>query len=85
MWNLPGSGLKTKSPALADLAGNTASCPAQQPFSIDKTPPVLKITFDNNEVTNRSYYNRARTAVLVVEEKSFQASEVKCVFHSEKG
>lgn len=62
---------------VTDMAGNSASCPHQETFTIDKTPPVISIVFDNNDVRNGRYYNKTRTATLHVQEHNFKASDVK--------
>lgn len=67
---------------VADLSGNTASCPAQKIFCIDKTAPVISLSYDNNNVKNGRYYNNKRRAVITITEHNFRASDVKCNFKS---
>ncbi|MBQ9156757.1 MAG: Ig-like domain repeat protein [Eubacterium sp.] len=55
--------------SITDLAGNKADCPPQEAFTIDKTAPVIFITFDydyslgntgySNLPGNSEYYNHA--------------------------
>lgn len=44
---------------------------APQDFVIDKTPPTVDISFDNNDVRNGKYYNMSRTATLSVTDVNF--------------
>jgi hypothetical protein len=64
-----------------DALGNKANVryegTAPQNFVIDKTAPVLKVTFDNNSVRNKKYYRANRTATVNVVEHNFRPSEVK--------
>lgn len=63
----------------ADLAGNintavdygNSSAPEQ--FTIDKTLPVINVTYDNNSVQNDNYYNAVRTATVSITEHNFDA------------
>ena len=60
-----------------DLAGHSAGeadygdSVAPREFTIDKTRPVISITFDNNDVLNGKYYNRTRTATITIAEHNF--------------
>ena len=60
----------------ADRIGNQAGTTrydgtAPREFVIDKTPPVVALTFDNNEVRNGKYYKADRAVTLSVEEQNF--------------
>lgn len=44
---------------------------APQSFVIDKTAPVVDVTFDNNDVRNGKYYNQSRTATVSVTDVNF--------------
>lgn len=46
---------------------------APREFTVDKTAPVIRITFNNNDVRNGKYYNKARTATVSIEEHNFSA------------
>lgn len=46
---------------------------APQEFTIDKTAPVIRISFNNNDVRNGKYYDAARTATINIEEHNFSA------------
>lgn len=67
---------------VTDLSGNKASCPQQKTFCVDKTPPVITLSYDNNSVRNKKYYNNKRMATITVAEHSFRASDVKCSFRA---
>lgn len=45
-------------------------------FTIDKTVPVIKIAYDNNEVFNGNYYRNSRVATLTVTEHNFETGRV---------
>ncbi|MBQ3101163.1 MAG: Ig-like domain repeat protein [Clostridia bacterium] len=47
---------------------------APQKFTIDKTKPVVNVSFDNNAVENGNYYKDTRTATIQVTEHNFDAS-----------
>ena len=47
-----------------------------QEFTIDKTKPVVRVTYDNNDVKNGMYYNSDRKATITVTEHNFDASRV---------
>lgn len=66
-----------------DMVGNTASKDgiygdslAPQQFTIDKTVPVISVTYDNNDAVNGNYYKQARTATVSIEEHNFETSRV---------
>lgn len=62
--------------AYTDLAGNAAgdanygASVAPKAFTIDRTQPTIEVSYDNNEVFNGSYYQKARTATIVITEKN---------------
>lgn len=49
---------------------------APQEFTIDKTKPIIRISFDNNDVRNGKYYNEARIATVTIEEHNFSTEGV---------
>lgn len=61
---------------VTSLAGYSASIP-DEAFTIDKTPPVLTVDFDNNNVKNGKYYNAERTATVSIAERNFDPSLIK--------
>lgn len=46
-------------------------------FTVDRTAPVARVDFDNNEVRNGKYYRAARTATVSVAEHNFDAALFK--------
>ena len=53
-----------------DVATNSNMAEAD-PISIDTTAPEVKITYDNNDVTNLKYFQSNRTATIQVTERNF--------------
>ena len=49
---------------------------APREFTIDKTAPVITVTYDNNEVANKKYFNAERTATVTVVEHNCTAENV---------
>lgn len=46
---------------------------APKSFTIDKTIPVVSVTYNNNNVVNGNYYDASRVATVIVEEHNFNA------------
>ena len=63
--------------AFTDMAGNKADKVAQHKFTIDKTIPVISVSFDNNSAKNNNYFKADRTATITVNEHNFNAADVK--------
>lgn len=59
-----------------DLAGNKGNSYQSEKFTIDKTAPVLNVSFDNNSVENGNFYKDTRKATVTVSEKNFNPSLV---------
>lgn len=59
----------------SDRAGNAADAVTTQEFVIDKTVPVVTVTFDNANGVN-GYYANARTATISVKDVNFDAGRV---------
>lgn len=64
-----------------DLAGNftasnkvhyTGVVPTE--FTVDKTTPVVSVSYDNKNVKNGKYYNKARTATITINEHNFSGA-----------
>ena len=49
---------------------------APQKFTIDKTAPVITVTYDNNEAQNGNYYKASRTATITINEHNFETSRI---------
>lgn len=65
-----------------DKAGNASNTVTAEEFTIDKTVPVINVTFDNNNAANGKYYNASRTATITVNEHNFNGSEVQTAITS---
>lgn len=63
----------------AEWASNTQTV---EEFAIDKTVPVINVTFDNKNPKNGKYYNASRTATITVNEHNFNGSEVQTAITS---
>ncbi|WP_102371668.1 hypothetical protein [Enorma phocaeensis] len=70
--------------AVSDIVGHTATA-AGESFTIDKTAPVMQVSFDNNDVANGRYYSRARTATITVTEHNFSADHMRISTTAEPG
>ena len=44
--------------------------------TIDKTAPVIAVTYDNNTVSNTTFYNANRTATIRITDRNFRPNEV---------
>lgn len=62
---------------VSDLTGKTTDSPIKANFTIDKTAPVIKISYDNNNAVNRNYYNADRKATITITERNFKSDGVK--------
>lgn len=63
----------------SDLLGNAASETrydgvAPTDFILDKTAPLVTVTYDNNDVRNGRYYKADRTATITVEDVNFDGT-----------
>ena len=65
----------------ADALGNPAEVQylgaAPQAFTVDGTPPLVEVLWDNTDVRSGRYYNRARRAVVRITELSFDERKVR--------
>lgn len=57
-----------------EAASVTYNGTAPQEFVLDKTAPVVSVTFDNNDVRNGKYYPLARTATIQVNDNNFSGT-----------
>ena len=60
---------------ITDYAMNSDSYKGEE-ITIDKTAPVISISFDRNNPSNGYYFNTPRTATLHIEEHNFAAKDV---------
>lgn len=59
-----------------DKAGNESNMVKVDEFTIDKTVPVISVSYDNNSAATPGYYNANRTATITIKEHNFNAAEV---------
>ena len=62
---------------VSDLTGKTAEKPVKADFVIDKTAPVIEISYDNNNAVNGCYYKANRKATIKITEHNFKADSIK--------
>ena len=60
-----------------DNAGNAAGPFAQHKFTLDKTKPVINVTYSNHSAANGNYYKTDRTATITITEHNFETSRFK--------
>lgn len=60
-----------------DMAGNKADYSKVDEFTIDKTLPVMEVTYNNNEFLNEYYYNSSRTATIDILEHNFDPNGIQ--------
>lgn len=60
-----------------DKVQNEADTVTVEPFTIDQTPPSIKVTFDNNSALNNNYYALPRTASICIKDQNFAPERVK--------
>ncbi len=64
-----------------DSVGNEAEAVSAEAFTIDKTMPIITVTYDNEKAANEKYYAETRTATIRIEEHNF--SEERVGIHSD--
>lgn len=69
----------TFSVSFVDKAGNRAEYGQVDEFTIDRTAPVLTVTYDNDQRENDFYYAEKRTAVIDVAERNFDSALLEIV------
>ncbi len=68
--------------ACTDAAGNVADgvnfgkSLSPSAFVVDKTKPVVNVTYDNNNYTNDNFYDLERTATIHVTERNYSADKI---------
>ena len=67
-----------------DRAGNEAETVSSRCFTIDKTEPVIDVTFRDDDDSD-PYYNADRIADVTVTERNFDAGLIKAVIQNEIG
>ncbi len=66
-----------------DLAGNSSGMETLNRFIIDKTAPVISVSYDNQQAKNEIYYCKKRTAVITVEDRHFREEDGVINIHCE--
>lgn len=62
-----------------DLAGLEADTVIVEEFIIDKTDPVIKVAYTNENAVNAGYYADTQTAVITIEEHNFAEERIKII------
>ena len=76
-------GIYTWEMEYADMAGNESeevdygSSVQPTAFTLDKTLPVIAVTYDNDDVHGGEYYQVARTATITINEHNFETGRVE--------
>lgn len=52
---------------------------APKKFTIDKTTPVVSVSYDNNNAKNGKYFDASRTATVVIREHNFNVNRVQFI------
>lgn len=60
-----------------DRAGNQAAPVAQSKFTIDKTNPVVNVSYSNYSNANGQYYNAKRVATISITEHNFDPGRIR--------
>jgi|GEM_PF-2559471 len=60
-----------------DLAGNSAAYSQTDEFTVDKTAPIINVTYSNNDVRNGMYYNASRIGTITITEHNFNSADVQ--------
>lgn len=63
----------------ADLAGQAAETVNVEEFIIDKTKPVITVTYTNDNVKNGNYYADTQTAVIQIVEHNFAEERIEII------
>ena len=69
--------------SMTDAAGNRndgvsyGNSTAPDKFTIDKTIPVIAVTYDNNNAQNENYFKETRTATVTITEHNFESSRMQ--------
>lgn len=68
-----------------DMAGNTGKKYNSEKFTVDKTAPVVNVSFNNNSAENGNFYKGSRVATVTVKEKNFNPSSVNLTGNGKLG
>lgn len=67
--------------------GETYSAGTATPteFTIDKTNPVVSVSYDNNDVANEKYFKATRTVTVTIVEHNFDVARVNFTMNAGRG
>lgn len=68
-----------------DMAGNKAKKSFADKFTVDKTNPVIEVSYSNGQVEENAYYNEAVTATITIDEHNFNAEKADIQIQTESG
>lgn len=66
----------TDKAGLKTAAVNYGASVAAKDFTVDKTIPVVTVTYDNNNAANTNYFSSGRTATVVIDEHNFTQDRI---------
>lgn len=66
-----------------DFAGNMTS--KSMKLKIDISKPVIRVSYDNNQVKNGSYFSENRTATISILERNFSPEDVQIQIENSEG
>ncbi len=75
--SFPADGDYTFTLGCTDLAGNSGEYGQTDEFTIDKTIPIMTVSYDNNNARNGNYFKETRTATVTIREHNFNAADVR--------
>ena len=75
--SFPADGDYTFTLGCTDLAGNSGEYGQTDEFTIDKTIPVMTVSYDNNNARNGNFFKETRTATVTIREHNFNAADVR--------
>lgn len=68
---------------VTDMAGQTHT--VKRTVSVDKTKPVISVSYDNNDSDSANCYKAARVATIVVKERNFKSEDFKATITNTNG
>lgn len=67
----------TASFTVTDNTGRTET--VSKTYMIDVTAPVIKVSYNNNDAINQKYYNRSRTATILIDDMNFDPDNTQVI------
>lgn len=68
-----------------DKAYNISDPVPEEAFTIDKTVPVIRVSYDNQDALNDYYFKHARNATITITEHNFSSSDINLMINSPDG